>query len=119
MPWIVYAVVLFAFSGILFAVHVPQGTFLHSAVALVPHAYLLAVIGIGVAVRWVAARRPSWDAPRATRNFTVIVVARHRRLQRRRDLARAGHLVGEEALRRPIAEALARTRGRRDDRRAS
>ena len=39
---------LFAFSALLFAVHVPYGTFLHSAVALVPHAYLL---------RWWASRR--------------------------------------------------------------
>jgi len=73
-PWLVYAALLFAFSGLLFAVHVPYGTFLHSAVALVPHAYLLAVAGIGGAVAWVAGRRPSWDAPRATRNFTAAAV---------------------------------------------
>ena len=40
IPWLVYAVTLFAFSALLFAVHVPYGTFLHSAVALLPHAYL-------------------------------------------------------------------------------
>jgi hypothetical protein len=73
-PWLVYGATLFAFSALLFAVHVDHGTFLHSAVALVPHAYLLAMAGIGAAVRWVAARRPHWDPPRATRNFTVAVV---------------------------------------------
>ncbi len=107
IPWIVYAVVLFAFSGILFAVHVPQGTFLHSAVALVPHAYLLAVIGIGVAVRWVAARRPSWDAPRATRNFTIILVGVTVLFSAVATWRVLGTWSAEEALRRPIAEALA------------
>jgi Dolichyl-phosphate-mannose-protein mannosyltransferase len=109
IPWIVYAVVLFAFSGILFAVHVAQGTFLHSAVALVPHAYLLAVAGIGVAVRWVAARRPSWDGPRATRNFTVILVGVTLMFSALATWRVLGTWSAEEALRRPIAEALADT----------
>jgi hypothetical protein len=74
IPWIVYAITLFAFSALLFAVHVPYGTFLHSAVALLPHAYLAALLGIAAVVRWVARRRPSWDAPRATRVFTAMVV---------------------------------------------
>jgi hypothetical protein len=74
-PWLVYALVFFAFSAIVSAVHVPYGTFLHSAVALVPHAYLLAFVGLAVVVRWVAMHRASWDAVRATRNFSFIVVA--------------------------------------------
>jgi 4-amino-4-deoxy-L-arabinose transferase-like glycosyltransferase len=74
VPWLVYAASLFAFSALLFAVHVPYGTFLHSAVALVPHAYLLALIGVGALVGWVAARRPQWNAPRATRVFTAMAV---------------------------------------------
>ena len=74
IPWMVYAITLFAFSALLFAVHVPYGTFLHSAVALLPHAYLAALLGIAAAVRWVARRRPSWDAPRATRVFSAMVV---------------------------------------------
>ena len=73
-PWMVYAVTLFLFSGVLFAVHVPNGTLLHSAVALVPHAYLLVVSGIASVVAWTARRRPGWDAPRATRVFTVMAV---------------------------------------------
>ncbi|MBA2570350.1 MAG: glycosyltransferase family 39 protein [Chloroflexi bacterium] len=74
VPWIVYAITLFASSALLFAVHVPYGTFLHSAVALLPHGYLLAFIGIGAAIRWVAARRTSWDVTRATRVFTAAAV---------------------------------------------
>jgi hypothetical protein len=40
-PFFTYAVILFAASGLLFAVHVPYGTFLHSAVALVPFTFIL------------------------------------------------------------------------------
>lgn len=74
IPWLVYALVLFAFAALVSAVHVPYGTFMHSAVALVPHAYLLSLLGLAAVVRWVAARRPSWDAPRATRVFSVMLV---------------------------------------------
>jgi dolichyl-phosphate-mannose-protein mannosyltransferase len=74
IPWIAYAVTLFAFSGLLFAIHVPFGTFLHSAVALVPHAYLLATSGIAAVIAWVAARRPHWNVRLATRNFTAAAV---------------------------------------------
>jgi hypothetical protein len=73
-PWIVYTVTLLVFSGLLFAVHVRYGTFLHSAVAVVPHAYVLGVEGIGLAVAWVAKRRRHWNVPLATRNFTAIAV---------------------------------------------
>lgn len=74
-PWLVYGVVLLLFSGLLSAVHVRYGTFLHSAVALAPHGYVLAVDGIGLAVAWTGHRLRHWDVPRATRNFTVIAVA--------------------------------------------
>jgi 4-amino-4-deoxy-L-arabinose transferase-like glycosyltransferase len=74
-PWIVYAVTLFLASGLVFAVHVPNGTFLHSAVALIPYAYLASVVGIAGVVRAIARRRPSWDAARATRVFTAMAVA--------------------------------------------
>ncbi|CAN5817873.1 hypothetical protein BH18ACT7_BH18ACT7_21270 [soil metagenome] len=74
MPWIVYAATLFAFSALVFAVHVQHGTFLHSAVALLPHAYLLGLVGLDRVVRAVAARRSGWQPERASRGFTVIVV---------------------------------------------
>ena len=75
MPWLAYGITLFAFSDLLFAVHVPYGTFLHSAVALVPHAYVAGLVGIAAAVDAVAHRRTSWNAPRARRVFTAMVVA--------------------------------------------
>ncbi len=74
-PWIVYGVTLFTFSALVFAVHVPYGTFLHSSLALLPHAYLLALLGIERTVRAVAARRSGWDPERASRGFVAIAVA--------------------------------------------
>ncbi len=76
-PWMIYAATLFLSSGLLFAVHVPNGTFLHSAVALIPYAYLLTLLGVGGVVTAVARRRPSLGRrSRATRVFTVMAVAR-------------------------------------------
>jgi hypothetical protein len=74
-PYLGYGVLLFAFSAIVSAVHVPGGTFIHSAVALVPHAYVLAIEGIAGIVAWVAVRRRSWDTAAATRVFTTAAVA--------------------------------------------
>ena len=73
-PFFAYAGLLFAFSALVSAVHVPGGTFIHSAVALAPHAYVLALEGIAVAVGWVAARRSTWSAPAATRFFSVAAI---------------------------------------------
>ena len=73
-PFFAYAGLLFAFSTLVSAVHVPGGTFIHSAVALAPHSYVLALEGIAVAVAWVAARRPAWNAQTATRAFTGAAV---------------------------------------------
>ncbi|MEX2546497.1 MAG: glycosyltransferase family 39 protein [Chloroflexota bacterium] len=74
-PFYIYAVALFAASGLLFAVHVPFGTFIHSAVALLPHTFLLVTAGIAAAVAWIAARRPTWQPRRATAVFTYGAVA--------------------------------------------
>lgn len=69
-PFFLYAGLLLTFSAIVSAVHVPGGTFIHSAVALAPHSYILALEGIAVAVAWMAGRRSTWDARVATRTFT-------------------------------------------------
>ena len=74
-PFFVYAAILFAFSAIVSAIHVPGGTFIHSAVALAPHTYVLALEGIAVAVGWVARRRRAWDPVRASRVFVGGAVA--------------------------------------------
>ena len=74
-PYLAYGVALFAFSAIVSAVHVPGGTFIHSAAALAPHGYVLALEGIVVAVAWVARRRPTWNAAQASRVFVSAAVA--------------------------------------------
>ena len=74
-PYFGYAVLLFAFSALVSAVHVPGGTFIHSAVALAPHGYVLALLGVVVATAWVGRRRPRWDVARAGRVFVTGAVA--------------------------------------------
>ena len=73
-PFFLYAGLLFLFSALVSAVHVPGGTFIHSAVALAPHSYVLAVEGVVGATAWVAARRAAWHAPTASRVFVAAVV---------------------------------------------
>jgi hypothetical protein len=73
-PYFGYAVLLFAFSALVSAVHVPGGTFIHSAVALAPHAYVLALEGIVIAVTWMGRRRKAWRPERAGRFFVTAAV---------------------------------------------
>ncbi|MBA2557383.1 MAG: glycosyltransferase family 39 protein [Chloroflexi bacterium] len=75
IPWAIYGITLVLYSALLFPVFVPHGMFMHSALALAPHAYLLAILGVSAGVGWIARRRPRWDAPRATRHLTAVVVA--------------------------------------------
>jgi hypothetical protein len=70
-PFLVYAALLFAASGLVFAVHVPYGTFLHSAVALVPIAFIAGMEGVVSVVTWIARRRRGWQEDRAARLFLV------------------------------------------------
>lgn len=74
-PFFTYGAFLFAFSALVSAVHVPGGTFIHSAVALAPHATVLAVDGIVAAVAWAAVRRRSWRPVEAERIFLGGAVA--------------------------------------------
>ena len=74
-PFFAYAILLFAFSALVSAVHVPGGTFIHSAVALAPHAYILALEGIVASVAWVAARRRTWNVKQASRIFAGAAVS--------------------------------------------
>jgi hypothetical protein len=74
-PFLLYAAILFAAAGLVFAVHVPYGTFLHSAVALVPLALIAGFEGLVIAARWVAPRRRGWTVDGAARLFLVTGVA--------------------------------------------
>jgi hypothetical protein len=74
-PFFLYAGLLFAFSALVSAVHVPGGTFIHSAVALAPHTYILALEGVAIPVGWIATRRRAWDPVAATRTFIGATLA--------------------------------------------
>jgi len=74
-PAFAYAGILLAFNALVFAVHVPGGTFIHSAIGLVPYTYVLVMEGLAASVGWIAARRRGWDAERATRVFSGATVA--------------------------------------------
>ncbi len=74
LPFFIYGALLFAFSGLVSAVHVPNGTFIHSGVALAPQAYLLALEAVVALVAWFARRRPTWNAANASRVFSAGMV---------------------------------------------
>ena len=74
-PFFLYAGLLFGASGLLFAVHVPYGTFLHSAVAMVPFTFILAFEGAVLASHWAARHRPAWTQDGAARLFLVVAAA--------------------------------------------
>jgi 4-amino-4-deoxy-L-arabinose transferase-like glycosyltransferase len=73
-PWFLYAIVVFLAATIVYPVHVPGGAFIHSAIGLSGHAYILALEGVLAGVGWIAARRPGWDARRAGPIFVGAVV---------------------------------------------
>ena len=73
-PFFLYAALLFTASALLFAVHVPYGTFLHSAVALVPFSYIAGMEGVVIVVTWIARHRRGWEEERAARLFLVAAV---------------------------------------------
>jgi hypothetical protein len=73
-PFFLYAGLLFGASALLFAVHVPYGTFLHSAVALVPFTFILGLEGVVIVVTWIARHRRGWEEERAARMFLIAAV---------------------------------------------
>jgi dolichyl-phosphate-mannose-protein mannosyltransferase len=66
-PWFAYALVVFAGATLLYPVHVPGGTFIHTAIGLLPGAAILSVDGLLVVVSWLAGRRRHWDEGAAAR----------------------------------------------------
>jgi hypothetical protein len=74
-PWFLYVVVVFLGAAIIYPAHVPGGAFIHSAIGLSGHAFILALEGVLAMVGWLAARRPRWNAERAGQVFVIAVVA--------------------------------------------
>jgi hypothetical protein len=46
VPWFVHVAVLSLGAAILYPLHIPGGAYLHSAIGLFPHAYVLVIIGV-------------------------------------------------------------------------
>ncbi|HEY0443374.1 MAG TPA: glycosyltransferase family 39 protein [Candidatus Limnocylindrales bacterium] len=74
-PWFVYVVLVFLGAMLLYPLHVPGGAFIHSAVGLEPHAYILALEGVVAGVAAVARRRPAWNEATAGPIFVGAIVA--------------------------------------------
>ncbi|MSQ10723.1 MAG: hypothetical protein EXR52_06940 [Dehalococcoidia bacterium] len=74
-PAFTYGVLLYLVMTLAFTFPSGRGSMLHSGVALVPWLAIAAVVGIEMAVHWVAKRLPHWNPPVAFRNFSLIFVA--------------------------------------------
>ena len=70
----VYGAIFFAASVLLWAVHIPYGTFIHSAVSLLPHTFVLTALGVEALAVWLAARRKGWQVRRASVMFASVAV---------------------------------------------
>jgi len=74
LPWFLYVFIMFAGATLIFPLHVPGGAFIHSAVGMAPHAYILALEGVAALVLAIARRRPAWRPEVAIPVFTWAVV---------------------------------------------
>jgi hypothetical protein len=74
-PWFLYVLLVFLGAMLLYPLHVPGGAFIHSAVGLESHAYILALEGVVAGVAWLARRRPRWNADKAAGVFVGAAVA--------------------------------------------
>jgi hypothetical protein len=68
-PALLYAGLLYLAMTFAFTFPGPRGGLLHSGAALMPFFAAAGPVGLERAVRWVAARRADWNAPRSTRVF--------------------------------------------------
>src|SRR5581483_6734886 len=75
LPVTAYGIALYGVMTLVFTFPSGRGSMLHSSAALLPWLAIAAVEGIERTVSAVAARRTHWVAPRATRNFTLILLA--------------------------------------------
>lgn len=74
LPWFLYVFILFSGATLIFPLHVPGGAFIHSAVGMAPHAYILALEAVAAAVMAIGRRRPAWQPNVAIPVFTWAVV---------------------------------------------
>jgi 4-amino-4-deoxy-L-arabinose transferase-like glycosyltransferase len=107
VPFLAYAVTLVAVSALLFTAHVRFGMFMHSLVALLPHAFVLVAIGVGRAVEWLGQWRREWRVVTATRNFRAAAVAIAVMAATIQTASTVGAWQQSEAPRRELASAVA------------
>lgn len=74
-PWFAYTFVVFAGATLLYPVHVPGGTFIHTAIGLAPHATILSMEGVLVLVGILSTRRRTWNRDQAGGVFLWGIVA--------------------------------------------
>ena len=74
LPFFVFFAILLLGATLIFPLHVPGGAYIHTAIGLGPHTYILAMEGVAGFVAWIAARRSRWDPVVATRIFTWGIV---------------------------------------------
>lgn len=74
LPWFLYVLIMFAGATLIFPLHVPGGAFIHSAVGMAPHAYILALEAVAAMVVAIARRRPAWKPNVAIPVFTWTIV---------------------------------------------
>ena len=74
LPWFLYVLIMFAGATLIFPLHVPGGAFIHSAVGMAPHAYILALEAIAALVMAIARHRPAWNTRTAIPVFTWAIV---------------------------------------------
>ena len=75
LPWFLYVLIMFAGATLIFPLHVPGGAFIHSAVGMAPHAYILGLEGMAALVLAIARRRPAWEPAKAIPIFSWSLVA--------------------------------------------
>jgi hypothetical protein len=75
LPYFLFFAILLIGATLIFPLHVPGGAYVHTAVGLGPHTYILALEAVAAIVAWLAARRRTWDVRVATPIFTWGVVA--------------------------------------------
>jgi hypothetical protein len=74
-PWFAYTLVLFVAATLLYPAHVPGGTFIHTAIGLLPGAMILSMEGVLILVGWISARRQQWQEATAGRVLASGIVA--------------------------------------------
>ena len=74
LPWFLYVVIMFAGATLIFPLHVPGGAFIHSAVGMAPHAYILALEGVAAMVLAISRWRSAWEPRKAVPLFTWALV---------------------------------------------